>query len=171
MDSEVFGRIMQNSIVVSSSEHTDHKLQIKPFVEGPTKSYDHRSSVGGLHEFYKSICRFPVAKQFIDNCGFGSVFQIHFPKRQDNCLTSGLFERWWHTTGTFHFPSFEIGFTPLDFTQITGIPIGRGMRITLNPISKEEINEMAPATIDCLLPYIKAKLVGKKKERHTFYTG
>ncbi|KAF6137165.1 hypothetical protein GIB67_030929 [Kingdonia uniflora] len=43
----------------------------------------------------------------------------------DNRLIQALIERWWQTTHTFLFPFAEIGVTPLDFTMLTSLSIGR----------------------------------------------
>ncbi|KAF6158247.1 hypothetical protein GIB67_028671 [Kingdonia uniflora] len=43
----------------------------------------------------------------------------------DNRLIQAFVERWWPTTYTFLFPCAEIGVTPLDFTMLTSLSIGR----------------------------------------------
>ncbi|KAF6165209.1 hypothetical protein GIB67_007194 [Kingdonia uniflora] len=43
----------------------------------------------------------------------------------DNRLILELTKRWWLTTHTFLFPYAEIGVTPLDFTMLTSLSIGR----------------------------------------------
>lgn len=47
-------------------------------------------------------------------CGYGRL------TNSDRQLTQAMVERWWPTTHTFHFNSFELGLTPLDFFMITG---------------------------------------------------
>ncbi|XP_026429233.1 uncharacterized protein LOC113325242 [Papaver somniferum] len=155
---------MNDRIPVSSREHSDHKLKIPSTAEERQKALKHRSSVSQLHELYNAVSRFPHARKLVEDSGFSSFFKVHYPKPQDNCLTTGIFERWWHTTNTFHFSSFEIGFTPLEFTQITGILIGRGNRISLVDISMDQLLEIAPQTIDCLVPYLNAKATTRRRK-------
>ncbi|PIA59403.1 hypothetical protein AQUCO_00400347v1 [Aquilegia coerulea] len=47
-------------------------------------------------------------------------------------------ERWWPNTHTFHFPSCELGVTPLDFTMITGLSIGLGHLIPYDDSLEKE---------------------------------
>ncbi|KAF6135216.1 hypothetical protein GIB67_035287 [Kingdonia uniflora] len=55
---------------------------------------------------------------------FGQFMDIRLGN-SDNQLIQALTERWWPTTHTFMFPCAEIGVTPLDFTMLTSLSIGR----------------------------------------------
>lgn len=50
-----------------------------------------------------------------------------------HALIDYIVERWWDTAHTFHLPFGEMGFTPLDWMMLTGIPIGVGKRILYDP--------------------------------------
>ncbi|KAF6152698.1 hypothetical protein GIB67_021358 [Kingdonia uniflora] len=55
---------------------------------------------------------------------FGQFMDIRLGN-SDNRLIEVLTERWWPTTDMFLFPCAEIGVTPLDFTILTSLSIGR----------------------------------------------
>lgn len=56
---------------------------------------------------------------FIDGTVFCKFLMRKFPN-SDQGIVKGLVERWWPTTHSFHFPNFELGFTPLDLYMISG---------------------------------------------------
>ncbi|KAF6164734.1 hypothetical protein GIB67_040986 [Kingdonia uniflora] len=64
-----------------------------------------------------STIRDPVVKIF------GRFMDIKLGN-SDNRLIQAL-ERWWLITHTFLFPCAEMGITPLDFTMLTSLPIGK----------------------------------------------
>ncbi|KAF9626549.1 hypothetical protein IFM89_034962 [Coptis chinensis] len=58
---------------------------------------------------------------------FGGIIDVPYLKN-DKALTYALLEHWWdttHTTHSFHFPSGEATITPLDFSMLTRLSIGR----------------------------------------------
>ncbi|KAF6161047.1 hypothetical protein GIB67_007688 [Kingdonia uniflora] len=55
---------------------------------------------------------------------FGQFMDIRLGK-SDNRLIEALIECWWPTTHTFLFPCAEIGVTPLNFTMLSSLSIGR----------------------------------------------
>ncbi|KAF6175966.1 hypothetical protein GIB67_003454 [Kingdonia uniflora] len=55
---------------------------------------------------------------------FGQLMDIRLGN-SDNRLIQALTERWWPTTHMFLFPCMEIRVTPLDFTMLTSLSIGR----------------------------------------------
>ncbi|KAF6170909.1 hypothetical protein GIB67_014726 [Kingdonia uniflora] len=71
------------------------------------------------NEIYKILTRRdPVVKIF------GRFMDIKLGN-SDNQLIQALTERWLPTTHTFIFPCAEIVITPLDFTMLTSLPIGK----------------------------------------------
>ncbi|OVA12159.1 Aminotransferase-like [Macleaya cordata] len=74
---------------------------------------------------YQAAISNDEAKELIDLCCWDRLFTITVGNG-DKKIMEGLIERWWDTTHTFHFLKLEIGFTPLDFTFLTGISIGSG---------------------------------------------
>ncbi|KAF9624295.1 hypothetical protein IFM89_009203 [Coptis chinensis] len=62
---------------------------------------------------------------------FGGIIDVPYLKN-DKALTYALVERWWDTTHSFHFPCGEATITPLDFSMLTGLSIGRGRLLQSN---------------------------------------
>jgi hypothetical protein len=79
----------------------------------PIKAYNDRCS------------QIPQVKQLIDQALWHRFFMIDTEKSSMR-LVEALVERWWDTTHTFHLPCGELGFTPLDWAMLTGLPIGNG---------------------------------------------
>ncbi|KAL5705003.1 hypothetical protein ACHQM5_023355 [Ranunculus cassubicifolius] len=69
----------------------------------------------------------------IDSTPLGILARIPFLNNEPQC-TKAIVERWSPETHTFHFPFAEMGITPLDFTMLTGIPVGSGRRV---PFAKD----------------------------------
>ncbi|KAI3960952.1 hypothetical protein MKW98_019153, partial [Papaver atlanticum] len=124
------------------------------------------------------------AKQFLDNCVFSRLFRVAI-KKNDQRLAECLVERWWYSTHTFHFPNFEIGFTPWDFTMLTGIPIGMGKPPPFSKnVEKEKWESFKESCISNLfdgkdgsygilksrglrLSYLRAYIVGREGKDNT----
>ncbi|XP_026428744.1 uncharacterized protein LOC113324661 [Papaver somniferum] len=86
-----------------------------------------RSNLEDFEDLYNRVVVHESARQVLRNSGLARFFEIRI-KRDDQQLAYAIIERWWYRTNSFHFPNFEIGFTPLDFVHLTGIPIGNGCR-------------------------------------------
>ncbi|KAF6172057.1 hypothetical protein GIB67_029475 [Kingdonia uniflora] len=76
-----------------------------------------------VFKVWKDIATLPAVRDAIVNI-FGQFMDIRLGN-SDNRLIQALTERWWLTTHTFLFPYAEIGVTPLDFTMLTSLSIGR----------------------------------------------
>ncbi|KAF5198231.1 Aminotransferase-like, partial [Thalictrum thalictroides] len=88
-----------------------------------------RCRMGMVHRWWHMMEErgptFSNIREIIKSTPFGHLVTMS----RGNCdkhLLFALVERWWPTTHTFHFPDVEIGFTPLDFTCLTGLSVGRG---------------------------------------------
>ena len=55
----------------------------------------------------------------LDNTGLCALFKQQMPN-SDRMVVETYCRRCWDTTHTFHLPTCELGFTPLDFTMLTG---------------------------------------------------
>ncbi|XP_026416960.1 protein MAIN-LIKE 1-like [Papaver somniferum] len=86
-----------------------------------------RSNLEDLEDLYNRVVVHESASEVIQNSGLARFFEIRI-KRVDQQLSYGIIERWWYSTNSFHFPNFEIGFTPLDFVHLSRIPIGNSRR-------------------------------------------
>ncbi|KAF6172777.1 hypothetical protein GIB67_042816 [Kingdonia uniflora] len=71
----------------------------------------------------KDIATIPAVRDAVVNI-FGQFMDIRLDN-SDNRLIQALTERWWPTTHTFLFPCAEIEVTPLNFTMLTLLSIGR----------------------------------------------
>ncbi|KAF6173768.1 hypothetical protein GIB67_007444 [Kingdonia uniflora] len=60
--------------------------------------------------------------------GFEEFLSINVGNR-NNQLVHALVEWWWPSTHTFYFPCGELGFTPLDFVMLTGLPCIIGLSL------------------------------------------
>lgn len=58
--------------------------------------------------------------RFYSDVSWMKFFCVGRLTNTDRQLTQAMVERWWPTTHTFHFNTFELGLTPLDFFMITG---------------------------------------------------
>ncbi|KAF6157602.1 hypothetical protein GIB67_037175, partial [Kingdonia uniflora] len=76
-----------------------------------------------VFKVWKNIATLPAIRDAMVNI-FGQFMDIRLGN-SDNRLIQALTERWWPTTHTFLFPCAEIGVTPLDFTMLTSLSIGR----------------------------------------------
>ncbi|KAF6159986.1 hypothetical protein GIB67_033070 [Kingdonia uniflora] len=76
-----------------------------------------------VFKVWKDIATLPAVSDAVVNI-FGQFMDIRLGN-SDNRLIQALTERWWPTTHTFLFPCAEIGVTPLDFTMLTSLSIGR----------------------------------------------
>ncbi|KAF6167106.1 hypothetical protein GIB67_041361 [Kingdonia uniflora] len=76
-----------------------------------------------VFKVWKDIAIIPVVRDVVVN-NFGQFMDIRLGN-SDNRLIQALTKRWWPTTHTFPFPCAEIGATPLDFTILTSLSIGR----------------------------------------------
>ncbi|KAF6164430.1 hypothetical protein GIB67_025256 [Kingdonia uniflora] len=72
---------------------------------------------------WKDIATLSAVRDVVVNI-FGQFMDIRLGN-SDNRLIQALTERWWPTTHTFLFSCVEIGATPLDFTMLTSLSIGR----------------------------------------------
>ncbi|KAF6148155.1 hypothetical protein GIB67_011930 [Kingdonia uniflora] len=72
---------------------------------------------------WKYISTIPPVRDAVVNI-FGQFMDIRLGN-SDNRLIQALTERWWPTTHTFMFPCAKIEVTPLDFTMLTSLSIGR----------------------------------------------
>ncbi|KAM7505057.1 hypothetical protein LguiB_003961 [Lonicera macranthoides] len=71
---------------------------------------------------YKRLSRDPNVEMLLDNSGLCSLFKRQMPNF-DLTVVKACCRRWWDTTHTFHLPTCELGFTPLDFTMLIGTHI------------------------------------------------
>ncbi|KAF6171334.1 hypothetical protein GIB67_020401 [Kingdonia uniflora] len=71
----------------------------------------------------EGYCHTPPVRDTVVNI-FGQFMDIRLGN-SDNRLIQALTEHWWPTTHTFLFLCAEIGVTPLDFTMLTSLSIGR----------------------------------------------
>ncbi|KAF6140134.1 hypothetical protein GIB67_028940 [Kingdonia uniflora] len=76
-----------------------------------------------VFKVWKDIATIPVVRDAVVNI-FRQFMDIRLGN-SDNRLIQALTERWWPTTHTFLFPCAEIGVTPLNFTMLTSLSIGR----------------------------------------------
>ncbi|KAF6151589.1 hypothetical protein GIB67_021775 [Kingdonia uniflora] len=76
-----------------------------------------------VFKVWKDIVTIPAIRDVVVNI-FGQFMDIRLGN-SDNRLIQVLTEHWWPTTHTFLFPCAEIGVTPLDFTMLTSLSIGR----------------------------------------------
>ncbi|KAF6144319.1 hypothetical protein GIB67_024546 [Kingdonia uniflora] len=76
-----------------------------------------------VFKVWKDITTLPAVRDAMVNI-FGQFMDVRLDNL-DNRLIQALTERWWPTTHTFLFPCAEIGVTPLDFTMLTSLSIGR----------------------------------------------
>ncbi|KAF6176452.1 hypothetical protein GIB67_010089 [Kingdonia uniflora] len=76
-----------------------------------------------MFKVWKDIVAIPAVRGAVVNI-FGQFMDIRLGN-SDNQLIQALTERWWPTTHTFLFPCAEIRVTPLNFTMLTSLPIGR----------------------------------------------
>ncbi|KAF6167114.1 hypothetical protein GIB67_041369, partial [Kingdonia uniflora] len=76
-----------------------------------------------VFKVWKDIATLPTVRDAVVNI-YGQFMDIRLGN-SDNRLTQALTKRWWPTTHTFLFPCAEIGVTPLDFTMLTSLSIGR----------------------------------------------
>ncbi|KAF6155071.1 hypothetical protein GIB67_035818 [Kingdonia uniflora] len=76
-----------------------------------------------VFKVWKYIATIPAVRDAVVNI-FGQFMEIHLGN-SDNRLIQALIGRWWLTTHTFLFLCAEIGITPLDFTMLTSLSIGR----------------------------------------------
>ncbi|KAF6176291.1 hypothetical protein GIB67_023582 [Kingdonia uniflora] len=76
-----------------------------------------------VFKVWKDIATLPAVREAVVNI-FGQFMDIRLGNL-DNRLIQALTEHWWPTTHTFLFPCAEIGVTPLDFTMLTSLSIGR----------------------------------------------
>ncbi|KAF6167133.1 hypothetical protein GIB67_029771 [Kingdonia uniflora] len=76
-----------------------------------------------VFKVWKDIAILPAVRDAVVNI-FGQFMDIRLGN-SDNRLIHVLIERWWPTTYTFMFPCAEIGVTPLNFTMLTSLSIGR----------------------------------------------
>ncbi|KAF6157637.1 hypothetical protein GIB67_037210 [Kingdonia uniflora] len=76
-----------------------------------------------VFKVWKDIATIPAVRDAVVNI-FGQFIDIRLGN-SDNRLIQVLTKRWWPTTHTFLFPCTEIGVTPLDFTMLTSLSIGR----------------------------------------------
>jgi hypothetical protein len=105
----------------------DQNHLYKHVIDHPTgEACNFRGNWNGPITAYKEQCsRYPRVKQLIDLACWGRFFKIN-TGRSSKRIVEALVERWWDTTHTFHLPCGELGFTPLDWTMLTGLPIGVG---------------------------------------------
>ncbi|KAF6152648.1 hypothetical protein GIB67_008085 [Kingdonia uniflora] len=76
-----------------------------------------------VFKVWKDIATLSAVRDAVVNI-FGQFMDIRMGN-SDNRLIQALTERWWPTTHTFLFPCGEIGVTPLDFTMLKSLSIGR----------------------------------------------
>ncbi|KAF6135271.1 hypothetical protein GIB67_021633 [Kingdonia uniflora] len=76
-----------------------------------------------VFKVWKDIATLPTVRDAVVNI-FGQFMDIYLGN-SNNLLIQALTERWCLTIHTFLFPCAEIGVTPLDFTMLTSLPIGR----------------------------------------------
>ncbi|KAF6151715.1 hypothetical protein GIB67_001998 [Kingdonia uniflora] len=76
-----------------------------------------------VFKVWKDIATLPAVRDAVVNI-FGQFMDIRLGN-SDNRLIQALTERWWSTTHTFLFPCVEIEVTPLNFTMMTSLSIGR----------------------------------------------
>ncbi|KAF6171853.1 hypothetical protein GIB67_007374 [Kingdonia uniflora] len=76
-----------------------------------------------VFKVWKDIATLSAVRDAVVNI-FGQFIDIRLGN-SDNRLIQAPTERWWPTTHTFLFPCAEIGVTPLDFTMLTSLSIGR----------------------------------------------
>lgn len=120
-----------------SIDYTDPTIY-KPLFDNENHLYKHATEhpSGGSFNFrgnwsrpikaYKERCsKIPQVKHLIDKALWHYFFMIDTEKSSMR-LVEALVERWWDTTHTFHLPCGELGFTPLDWAMLTGLPIGNG---------------------------------------------
>lgn len=89
-----------------------------------TKNYTFKGSPKEPALLYTNLNNARV-QACIDATKWHHILSVKEFRHDQKCVLS-LIERWWDTTHTFHLPNVELGFTPYDFTCITGIPIARG---------------------------------------------
>ncbi|KAF6165891.1 hypothetical protein GIB67_012788 [Kingdonia uniflora] len=76
-----------------------------------------------VFKVWKDIATLTAVRDAVVNI-FGQFMDIRLGN-SDNRLIQALTEHWWPTTQTFLFPCAEIRVTPLDFTMLTSLSIGR----------------------------------------------
>ncbi|KAF6170105.1 hypothetical protein GIB67_025794 [Kingdonia uniflora] len=76
-----------------------------------------------VFKVWKDIATIPVVRDAVVNI-FGQFMDIRLGN-SDNRQIQAFTEHWWPTTHTFLFPCAEIWATPLDFTMLTSLSIGR----------------------------------------------
>ncbi|KAF6160557.1 hypothetical protein GIB67_019497 [Kingdonia uniflora] len=76
-----------------------------------------------VFKVWKDIATLPAVRDAVVNI-FEQFMDIRLGN-SDNRLIQALTERWWPTTHTFLFLCADIRVTPLDFTMLTLLPIGR----------------------------------------------
>ncbi|XP_026396051.1 uncharacterized protein LOC113290681 [Papaver somniferum] len=114
--------------MILSSKESDEK-HISTSIDPLDTQHDitFRSNLEDLEDLYNRVVVHESASQVLQNSGLARFFEIRI-KRDDQQLAYAIIERWWYSTNSFHFPNFEIGFTPLDFVHLTGIPVRNGRR-------------------------------------------
>ena len=108
---------------VSSKSFTAHLSE--NCIQRAPRSIEFRGGWGEMKQMYTILSSNDVVKGYIHKSGWQRLFKINI-KYNDKPLAEGLLERWWARTHTFHFPRFQIGFTPIDFSFLIGIPFGQG---------------------------------------------
>ncbi|KAF6159037.1 hypothetical protein GIB67_022192 [Kingdonia uniflora] len=76
-----------------------------------------------VFKVWKDIATLPTVRDDVVNI-FGQFMDIRLGNL-DNQLIQAFTECWWPTTHTFLFPCAEIGVTPINFTILTSLSIGR----------------------------------------------
>ena len=83
-----------------------------------------RSTWHTASALYNRLTVNPEVQMLLENTGLCVLFKRKMPNF-DRTVVEACYRRWWDTTHTFHLSTCEIGFTPLDFTMLTGTHIIR----------------------------------------------
>ncbi|KAM7518475.1 hypothetical protein LguiB_017437 [Lonicera macranthoides] len=100
-------------------DDSDHISKMKRTREGSL--FYIRSTWHTARNLYKDLIVNPEVQMLLDNTGLCDLFKREMPN-SDRTVVEACCRRWWDTTHTFHLPTCELGFTPLDFTMLTDRP-------------------------------------------------
>ncbi|KAI3857174.1 hypothetical protein MKW98_010588 [Papaver atlanticum] len=124
-----------------------------------------RGGWSNMPKLYKIVCQHSKCAEFMKKCGLGMLLEINVLK-DDQQLSHEIVERFWKSTNTFPFPTFEIGLTPNDFSWLTRIEVGKGVKLNyLDWNANDENKEDCVEYVENLLPNLAEFAYNKAQEK------
>lgn len=148
--------------ILSSKGEENHICNTLDIVDGEP-SIRFRGGWSNMHNLYEIVCKNEKCKLFVDQCGLGRLLEINVSK-DDQQLTHAIVERFWKCTNTFHFPTFEIGLIPNDFSWLTGLEVGKGVKLDYVNWCDKENRETCLEYVENLFPNL-AQLIFDQAEK------